>query len=1059
MKHKLVLLFPFFLVCASLSAQFNWQHTNGPEGGLASGLFNSDSFLFFNDNYHLYRSNDGATWEKLPHPDVWPIASFGNILAAQQGFNLGYPLNLTPRFIISHDNGSTWLEGTMPPGVQSFRSLVFCSHGIYVADGSHKIVFRSQDEGLTWDSLVAPIQYADDIYEFEDRVYLSTPFQAFRTDINGENWTQCSPQYAPEEYGRRALAIGQNLIVSTKTKLWYSNDDGQTWASHSSPYPNDFRSLESVGNVVYARRGLADIYKSVDFGQTWVGLPPGPPYPGFRLLSSLNNQLFVATFDRGVYRWDEPTQQFFQANSGLQSARVNQLAAAGNNLWANTGNGLFQFNRLQETWSTNPSLPPSSDYFSFLSANETGLVVRGELQTQTFSLSKNGGQTWNEISWPFNSWSSSTIDLKVLDNNVFTGWQGAMFRSGNAGVTWTQMPGQINSIVKFKNLYMSYNLDKFWASSDQGLTWVLHSSIPATSIWGIYSTDDLLFAFMATPQTKNRGRIHVSTDGITWKYAHDGLPSLDFSNFTDFYKPASYFGVDGKYFIYHPSAGFIASKDTCKTWVLLEKRPDNWVALSDSVFYTGAVSAGVFSSGVPNIYDSMESGLLYSDDNNNGMPDAGESPLPDIAIGLQAPRFGSPFHLANTNANGLYTLAVIPAISDTIRPLIQSNYVESINPPYYLVGNGGTNLDFGVKLTPNVHDLSITGVYLGRPRPGFQMPISIRYKNAGSVDQDAVVSIKLDPNLAFVDATPPPTAVFGDSLAWSISALKTFYSDNILLNTKVLPSTQLGTIIASNCRISSLATDFTPADNLRILSDTAVGVYAPNAKRVEPADGLTAAEIAAGVPLYYTIQFQNTGTAEVNRVRITDMLDILLDLPSLRFESASHPVHTFRLLPSGLLEIIFENIMLPDSNTNEAESHGYVTFSILRKKGYPPSYFVRNEALIYFDFNEPIFTNIVKTLLKSSPVSVQTPMEKESPALVIYPNPAQDAFSFSAEKWLSGSGQLSIVSTAGQLCQQRPIADLSQTILVQTAGLPDGVYFIRLSGKDKSIVGKVVVRH
>lgn len=61
----------------------------------------------------------------------------------------------------------------------------------------------------------------------------------------------------------------------------------------------------------------------------------------------------------------------------------------------------------------------------------------------------------------------------------------------------------------------------------------------------------------------------------------------------------------------------------------------------------------------------------------------------------------------------------------------------------------------------------------------------------------------------------------------------------------------------------------------------------------------------------------------------------------------------------GEVEFRFENILLPDSNVNELESHGFVEYSIMPKKGLPPLAKIGSPAAIYFDFNAPIITNDV----------------------------------------------------------------------------------------------------
>ena len=155
------------------------------------------------------------------------------------------------------------------------------------------------------------------------------------------------------------------------------------------------------------------------------------------------------------------------------------------------------------------------------------------------------------------------------------------------------------------------------------------------------------------------------------------------------------------------------------------------------------------------------------------------------------------------------------------------------------------------------------------------------------------------------------------------------------------------------------------------------------------------------------MHFQNTGTWLAERVRITDQLDTALYWPSLRLIAASHEITSFEMRPGGLLEIVFDNINLPDSTSNEPESHGYVTFAIQRKKNFNPNRPVRNYAAIYFDFNEPIFTNEVSFGVKEPPVvSVHEIGKNEVQKLHIYPNPTQASFIVSTRGTFQGRGKL-----------------------------------------------------
>jgi len=201
------------------------------------------------------------------------------------------------------------------------------------------------------------------------------------------------------------------------------------------------------------------------------------------------------------------------------------------------------------------------------------------------------------------------------------------------------------------------------------------------------------------------------------------------------------------------------------------------------------------------------------------------------------------------------------------------------------------------------------------------------------------------------------------------------------------PTVPLGYPMVTRGTVTPALTDHLPANNTFLAIDTVVGSFDPNEKHVIPAKGLTHTEILAGRSLNYTILFQNTGTYEADRVRITDHLDTALNWSTLRLIASSHTVTSFQLLPGGLLEILFDNIALPDSNANEAESHGFATFSIQRNKAYSPIYQVKNKAAIYFDFNDPIITNTVSTELATTTVSTHEPKKPRADQDVLWISP------------------------------------------------------------------------
>lgn len=134
--------------------------------------------------------------------------------------------------------------------------------------------------------------------------------------------------------------------------------------------------------------------------------------------------------------------------------------------------------------------------------------------------------------------------------------------------------------------------------------------------------------------------------------------------------------------------------------------------------------------------------------------------------------------------------------------------------------------------------------------------------------------------------------------------------------------------------------------------------FDPNIKTVQP-EGLGPDHyIPSGQLMKYRIDFQNTGTDTALYVEVRDHFNIYFDQSTVSFIGTSHPCQ---------IEIVnsdvtwkFNNINLPDSNTDEQASHGYVEFLVRTKDGLQNGVVVSNYANIYFDSNAPIQTPVVR---------------------------------------------------------------------------------------------------
>ena len=98
-------------------------------------------------------------------------------------------------------------------------------------------------------------------------------------------------------------------------------------------------------------------------------------------------------------------------------------------------------------------------------------------------------------------------------------------------------------------------------------------------------------------------------------------------------------------------------------------------------------------------------------------------------------------------------------------------------------------------------------------------------------------------------------------------------------------------------------------------------------------------------------------------MQLLDTLDADLDPLTMEVLAASHDLTQIQVDAQRVALFRFERILLPDSNVNEAASHGFVKYRIKPNAGSPHLTAITNSAAIHFDLNPPVITNTVLNTL------------------------------------------------------------------------------------------------
>jgi uncharacterized repeat protein (TIGR01451 family) len=359
-------------------------------------------------------------------------------------------------------------------------------------------------------------------------------------------------------------------------------------------------------------------------------------------------------------------------------------------------------------------------------------------------------------------------------------------------------------------------------------------------------------------------------------------------------------------------------------------------------------------------------------------------------------------------------------------------------------GQTDTVKNFILQPIPGQNDLKV--MISGTPfnRPGFPGYLYATIKNVGTVNKTGVASVVLDQNLNYTNTFPAAASVSGNTinLAYTLTPtqVKTY-----LITYSIAPTVTVGTNLLSILTATNVG-DLTPNDNLDSLKKVVTGSYDPNAKEVSAPPSISPQFISNGYYLNYVIHFQNTGNDTAFTVILNDTLSSNLDLSTFEVLNSSHTVLTD--ITNGIANFKFYNIYLPDSTTNNLQSHGFVEYRVKPLSTLTVGDKVKNRAHIYFDYNSPISTNqTINTITIITSIN-ENDFER---SISLYPNPSDGLLNIKAE---SAIHKIEVINSAGQLMISNSCSDVNGTVDLRT--LTPGIYLIKVDTKDGTVVKKVI---
>lgn len=361
------------------------------------------------------------------------------------------------------------LRGT-PPGLEPGTALLLLGRD---ADGRPRRFFRFLETAgiqalpagglqtlLAWRDALDPDRPADAVLASEIEIHVLRR-RSFLFGHDAPAWSELPPEVAR---GFAPLAGGVLLTA----------DAGRAWSPVNDGLPaKPVRALAAgVDGALYAA-GAAGLFRSLDGGASWEGLPPGPHADAQALIVDPRGTVWTGTADGGVFRSYDRGVVWESAGGGALGVRrrgfkavptqlprapvrclLAEVGASALTVWAGTNQGVFRSADAGNGWEpVNSGLPGFSKDSGWADLPVLALATAAGLHfaatAQGVFRSADRGNTWSAASRGLPGASEETglsdkpvralavsIQARTGTTSVFAATEQGVYRSTDLGRSW-----------------------------------------------------------------------------------------------------------------------------------------------------------------------------------------------------------------------------------------------------------------------------------------------------------------------------------------------------------------------------------------------------------------------------------------------------------------------------------------------------------------------------------------------------------------------------------------------------------------------------------------------
>lgn len=452
----------------------------------------------------MYRTTDGgANWTQQSFSAApYQVSNFKYLKFFSN--DTGYAYSTNGRLLKTYNSGVSW-SATAIPG---FLTLSFATPQIGYAighSGNNDIYYKTIDGGTTWTNVGTVLNYNPN------------PIDIFVLDALN-------------------VFILNNGTGNGNTRVYHTANGGQTWQDNNY-IPNIHWSTAIC--FTSAQTGhVADLWgscrKTVDRAANWITLPNNIGATSGQTIFALDSAHIWQT--GGVYqnRTTDGGQTWIHSVTNTGTTFITKLQFASTAVGygkSDNNNQLCKSTNGGQTWTFGNTVGPIND-FAFYSPN-FGIVAK---QNGMLARTTNGGQTWSSPTLPA---SSNFEQIACADSLHWYGFNlgdELMYRSADAGVTWSPVTAPTLGIGLFaitdSNTIFFKTTSAVYRSADGGASFqqwngqsVWASSLRATKTDNVFAFSSYNAVFTGSPNDPRLWKVTAS--GWQVSPIHSSFPFND----------------------------------------------------------------------------------------------------------------------------------------------------------------------------------------------------------------------------------------------------------------------------------------------------------------------------------------------------------------------------------------------------------------------------------------------------------------------------------------------------------------------------------------------------